>query len=83
LPDQAGRDSARPTAGHRRLGLSAVALAAAGLLFVLYPAIRPFSDETSLQGAQAFASPAWTLAHTFAVLGFIGLCLACSGSTSR
>jgi len=43
----------------------------AGLLFVLYPAIRPFSDETSLQGAEAFASTAWILAHTLAILGFI------------
>jgi hypothetical protein len=33
----------------------AVSLALAGMFFVLYPAIRPFSDETSLQGAQAFA----------------------------
>jgi hypothetical protein len=45
------------------------------MLFVLYPAIRPFSDETSLQGAEAFASNAWIVAHVLAVLGFILLSL--------
>jgi len=49
----------------------ALAMALAGILFVLYPAIRPFSDESSLQGAEAFASTAWILAHTLAILGFI------------
>jgi hypothetical protein len=29
----------------------------AGVCFALYPAIRPFTDESSLRGAQAFASP--------------------------
>jgi hypothetical protein len=40
------------------------------VLFVLYPAIRPFSDETSLQAAQAFASPDWIVAHMLAMLAF-------------
>jgi hypothetical protein len=53
-----------------RVRLGAVSFVAAGLLFVLYPAIRPFSDEASLQGATAFASPAWILAHMLAMLGF-------------
>lgn len=55
-------------ASHIRLG--AVSLAVAGVLFILYPAIRPFSDETSLQAAQAFASPAWTVAHMLAMVAF-------------
>jgi len=55
-------------ANHVRLG--AVSLAVSGILFVLYPAIRPFSDETSLQAAQAFASPAWTVAHMLAMVAF-------------
>jgi uncharacterized membrane protein len=55
--------------------LGALALAISGLFFVLYPAIRPFSDEASLQGAAAFASPQWILAHTLAILGFILLTL--------
>jgi len=54
-----------------RVRFGAVSLAVAGVLFVLYPAIRPFSDETSLQGAQAFASAAWIVAHTLAMAGFI------------
>jgi hypothetical protein len=58
-----------------RMRLGAVSLVVAGILFVLYPAIRPFSDETSLSGATAFASPEWLLAHMLGMLGFtlIGL----------
>ena len=58
-----------------RVRLGAASLAIAGILFVLYPAIRPFSDETSLQGATAFASSEWLLAHILGMLGFtlIGL----------
>ncbi|GCE12726.1 hypothetical protein [Tengunoibacter tsumagoiensis] len=51
--------------------VSAVAFVVAGILLVLYPLLRPFSDETSLQGAHAFASPLWLLAHLLAVVGFI------------
>jgi hypothetical protein len=42
-----------------------------GILFVLYPALRPFSDEKSLEGAAAFASQAWFIAHFMAILAFI------------
>ena len=55
----------------RRVRLGALALAVAGVFFVLYPAIRPYSDETSLQGAAAFASSAWIVAHVLAMLGFV------------
>ncbi|WP_429260402.1 hypothetical protein [Paraburkholderia sp. GAS334] len=41
-----------------------------GLLFVLYPAIRPFSDESSLRGAAAFASGQWLIAHMLAMVAF-------------
>jgi hypothetical protein len=54
-----------------RVRLGALALAVAGVLFVLYPAMRPYSDETSLQGAAAFASSAWIVAHVLAMLGFV------------
>jgi hypothetical protein len=63
-----------------RIRLGAASLVVAGILFILYPAIRPFSDEvlarsTSdgalLQAATAFASPDWVLAHTLGMLGFI------------
>lgn len=53
-----------------RIRLGAVALAIAGILFVIYPAVRPFSDETSLQGAAAFASQNWMLAHMLAMIAF-------------
>ena len=62
-----------------RTGLTAAALAVAGIVFVLYPLIRPFSDETSLQGAAAFASTAWIVAHMLAMAGFILLMLGLLG----
>jgi hypothetical protein len=62
-----------------RVRLGAVSLAVAGILFVLYPLLRPFSDESSLQGAQAFASTAWIVAHLLAVAGFILLALGLLG----
>jgi hypothetical protein len=67
-------ESIHPTST-ARVRLGATALGLAGILFVLYPAIRPFSDETSLQGAAAFASTEWLVAHILGMLGFtlIGL----------
>ncbi|WMY10956.1 hypothetical protein [Paraburkholderia phenoliruptrix] len=50
--------------------VSAAAMAASGLLFVIYPALRPFSDETSLQGGAAFASGEWLAAHMLAMVAF-------------
>lgn len=55
----------------RSLRFSSAALAAAGVLFFLYPLLRPYSDETTLDGARAMASTAWILAHVFAIGGFI------------
>lgn len=54
----------------KRIRLASVSLVIAGILFVLYPAIRPFSDETSLVGAAAFASPAWIVSHVLAIVAF-------------
>ena len=59
--------------------LTALAFAAAGILFVAYPALRPFSSETGLEGAQAFASTNWILAHSLAMAGFILLGMALLG----
>ncbi|PWU81320.1 MAG: hypothetical protein DLM72_07725 [Candidatus Nitrosopolaris wilkensis] len=62
-----------------RIRLAAVSLALSGIFFVLYTAIRPFSDELSLLGAEAFASFSWVLAHSLAkafvllALGLLGL----------
>ncbi len=42
----------------------ALSLAAAGVLFVLYPAIRPWHDESTVSGATAsMSSTAWVTAH--------------------
>jgi hypothetical protein len=66
-------------ASQYRVRVGAVALAVAGILFVLYPALRPFSEETTLAGAQALASDAWVIAHVMGMLGFIGLALGLLG----
>ncbi len=67
------------TATRYRVRTGAVALAIAGILFVAYPATRPYTDEHSLQGAQAFASAAWIASHVMGVLGFIGLAVGLVG----
>ena len=47
-------------------------LAAIGVLFVLYPVLRPWHDETAAAGAAAaMGSPLWVASHSFAMLGFI------------
>lgn len=53
----------------RRSG--AVLVAIAGVLFLLYPAVRPWGDETTLDGARGMASAAWMVAHLSAIAGFI------------
>ena len=42
-----------------------------GVCFALYPALRPFSDEKSLDGARAFASSRWVVAHSLGIAAFI------------
>ena len=59
----------RPPAVTPRAGAGALLLA--GVLFVLYPAVRPYSDLTPAGSASAFASGAWLLAHLSAVAGFV------------
>jgi hypothetical protein len=50
----------------------ALALATAGVLFLLYPAVRPWHDESTVDGAVAsMSSGAWVAAHLFAMIGFI------------
>lgn len=56
--------------------LGAFALGAAGVLFVLYPAVRPWHDETTTAGAvESLGSTAWVASHAFAMLGFVLLTL--------
>jgi hypothetical protein len=64
------RSAGRPTDLATRAHLGAASLVIAGILFVLYPAIRPFSSETGLEGAKAFGSSSWILAHMLAMIGF-------------
>src|SRR5215472_13987646 len=55
-----------------RIRAGAAALAAAGVLFLAYPALRPWHDEGTVAGATAsMSSTAWVTAHFFAMLGFI------------
>jgi hypothetical protein len=65
-------DIAAPPARYR-VRSAAAALAVAGVLFAVYPALRPYTDETTLDGARAFASTAWVVSHALGMLGFIGL----------
>jgi hypothetical protein len=55
-----------------RIRGGALALAAAGVLFVAYPAVRPWHDENTVSGAtRSMSSSAWVAAHFFAMAGFI------------
>ncbi len=62
-----------------RSRLGAISLAISGILFVLYPAIRPFSSEKGLDGAAAFGSSHWIVAHMLAMVGFTLLALGLVG----
>ena len=43
-------------------------------MFLLYPAVRPWHDETTAEGALAsMSSGAWVASHFFAMLGFIAV----------
>ena len=74
--------SREQTVTSSRVRLGAVSLALSGILFVLNPLLRPFSNEASLQGAAAFASTAWILVHLLGVLGFILIALGLLGLSS-
>ena len=55
-----------------RIRAGALALAVAGLLFVAYPAVRPWPDESTVDGAtRSMSSNLWVAAHAFAMIGFI------------
>lgn len=60
----------------------AAVFAGVALMFALYPAVRPYADETTLAGAEAMASSAWVAAHSFAMVGFV-LLVAASGALRR
>jgi len=54
---------------------TASCLVIAGVFFVLFPIIRPFFDESSIQGSREFASNKWVIAHSLRIGGFILLSL--------
>jgi hypothetical protein len=55
-----------------RIRAGAAALAAACVLFLAYPALRPWHDEGTAAGATAsMSSTAWVTAHFFAMAAFI------------
>ena len=70
-----------------RIRTGAVALAAAGVLFLAYPLVRPYHDESTVAGAtKSMGSNAWVAAHLFAMIGFVLLplgLLAVSGAIGR
>jgi hypothetical protein len=84
MTDLAATSSVRQSAAlsvhapKRHVGFS-VALALSGLLFLLYPAIRPFSSEVGLEGAHAFGSASWVVAHSLGIGAFILLGLGSLG----
>lgn len=43
---------------------------AAGAAFAAYPALRPYTDETTLAGLAAMASGRWLSAHLLGMVGF-------------
>ena len=55
-----------------RTRLGALCLLMAGVMFILYPALRPWADESTVDGAKAaMASGAWVASHAFAIVGFV------------
>ncbi len=48
-----------------------LAFAAAGVLFAVYPLVRPYGDATPDGAAAAFASPLWLVAHLAAMAAFV------------
>lgn len=58
-----------------RTRLSAVFFILSGIFLTLFPLVRPFFDESTLQGAAEFASTRWVIAHALGMGGFIMLSL--------
>lgn len=60
--------------------MSRNALVLAGVFFLLYPVLRPWTDETTAGGAhEAMSADAWVWSHFLAMLGFILVPLALLG----
>lgn len=57
--------------------IAAVLFAVAGALFIVYPVLRPYSSEVGVEGAIAFGSNQWVIAHVAAMAAFACLAAAC------
>jgi hypothetical protein len=57
-----------------RIRFGAGALVFGGVMFLLYPALRPWHDESTVVGARtSMSSDFWVAAHLFGMLGFIAV----------
>ncbi len=72
-------DGGAPPSAPPGISVFAACLALSGVCLLLYPVLRPFSSEVGAQGARAFASSPWVLAHLLAILGFVLLGLGMFG----
>lgn len=59
------------TYADRRIRMGAIAFAIAGVLFAVYEIVAPRADESTLDGAAAWASAGWSIAHISAIVGLI------------
>jgi hypothetical protein len=77
----------RPIESRRFIRFGAIALALSGVLFFLYPVVRPWHDESTVAGAMtSMRSDAWVVAHLFGMLALILMplgMLALSGLLAR
>jgi hypothetical protein len=60
-----------PVASRGEVRAPRIALVVARVLFVVYPALRPWGDSTVDGMAAAFSSPAWLAAHLAGMAGFV------------
>jgi hypothetical protein len=73
MPSASGGATVEPLRPAARAGTKSTAaalFALAGALFVVYPALRPYTSETGLVGAMAFGSDRWVLAHLAGMFAF-------------
>ncbi|MBG6096471.1 hypothetical protein [Nocardioides luteus] len=54
-----------------RTRLGAIALAIAGVLFAVYEAAAPRTDQTTLDGAASWTTAGWSIAHISAIVGLV------------
>ncbi|MFG1783048.1 hypothetical protein ACGFIU_11460 [Rhodococcus oryzae] len=72
-------DTAQRVGTDRARVAAAALFGVAGVLFLIYPVVRPYSDylnQATMDGARAYASGAWVAAHFFGMIGFLLLGLA-------